>query len=196
VGRQSIANERRDQILSGLYECLTTTNFGDVTIKQIAARADVAPSILHHYFENKDEIYSALALSIRDRYERLLNDYLESLPRSANRRNETLAFIVDQFILDRALNRVFYNLVLKSLENDAVCSPMRALLDTYRDRLEVEFDSAIDGAMIVAQVEGLALQNMIDPKRFSRDELIAMLTGQLGVRATNETTKRRTKATV
>ncbi len=182
MARPSIATARREQIVWGLYACLAQSDFGQVTIKDIAKQADVAPGIVHHYFTNKDEIYSALSTSMRDQYETLLDKYLAEQPAAINRADATLDFIVDQFILDRELNRVFYNLVLKSLEKPDVREPLQGLLDRYRDRLHEEFLDT-PGTAIIAQIEGLALQNLIDPERFSRDEFLAILRSFLGIDA-------------
>ncbi len=171
-----MAAERRQQIVWGLYECLTQSDFGQVTIKDIADKADVAPGIVHHYFTNKDEIYGALSLSLRDQYETSLDEFLARQPTGTNRRNAALDFIVDEFILDRSLNRVFYNLVLKALDNTAIRQPLQDLLDRYRNRLQEEFHH-LPGAAMTGQIEGLALQHLIDPDRFTREDFLAILAG-------------------
>lgn len=178
MGRPSVAIERREQIVWGLYECLTQSDFGQVTIKDIADKAGVAPGIVHHYFTNKDEIYGALSLSMRDQYETSLDTYLANQPADTCRRTATLDFIVDQFILDRSLNRVFYNLILKALDNSTIRQPLQDLLDRYRDRLQEEFDQP-PGAAIVGQIEGLALQHLVDPDRFTRADFLSILSGTL-----------------
>ncbi len=172
MGRPSIASARREQIVWALYTCLSRSDFGQVTIKHIAEQAEVAPGIIHHYFTDKDEIYSVLSTSILTQYESLLDEHLDDQPPSTDRSIVVLDFIVDQFILDRELNRVFYNLVLKSLENPEVRTPLQALLD--RDRLHNEFEE-LPGAAIIAQIEGLALQNLIDPDRFTRQDFLTIL---------------------
>jgi len=184
VGRPSVVNERREQIVWGLYECLARTDFSRVTVKDIANRAGVAPGLVHHYFASKDDIYVGLATSIRDRYETMFDDNLAQLPISETPRHATLEFIVDQLILDTPLNRVFYNLVQRSLENEALREPIRALLDHYRDRLETEIGAP--GAAIVAHIEGLAIQHLIDPEKFTRNDFVAMVTTFLA--KTEETT--------
>lgn len=174
MGRRSVAIERREQIVWGLYECLAQSDFAQVTVKDIAEKAGVAPGIVHHYFNSKGEIYGELSVSMRDQYEKSLDAHLTTQPESASRGQATLDFIVDEFILDRSLNRVFYNLVLKSLEQPAVREPLQALLERYRDRLHDEFEM-VPGEVIVAQIEGLALQNLVDPERFSRSDFLAIL---------------------
>jgi AcrR family transcriptional regulator len=174
MSRPSIAGARRDQIVWALYACLSRSDFGQVTIKHIAEQAEVAPGIIHHYFTDKDEIYSSLSTAILTQYESLLDEHLDDQPTSADRSAVVLDFIIDQFILDRELNRVFYNLVLKSLENPEVRKPLQALLDRYRGRLHDEF-TELPGTAIIAQIEGLALQNLIDPDRFSRQDFLTIL---------------------
>ncbi|MEE9414317.1 MAG: TetR family transcriptional regulator, partial [Acidimicrobiales bacterium] len=64
AGRPSKVAERREQIVWALYELLTESNFDDVTVKTIAQRAEVAPGLVHHYFDNKDSIYGELATAM------------------------------------------------------------------------------------------------------------------------------------
>ncbi len=175
-----MVSKRREQIVWGLYGCLANANFSQVTVKDIARRAGVAPGIVHHYFDSKDDIYVCLATSIRDRYETLFDDNLAEFPASETPRDATPEFIVDRLILDTPLNRVFYNLVQRSLDNEALRRPIRALLDHYRDRLETEIGAP--GATVVAQIEGLAIQHLIDPERFTRNDFLAMVTTFLGTK--------------
>lgn len=172
-----MAVERRQQIVWALYELLTRSSYDGVTVKSIATQAGVAPGLVHHYFANKDAIYTELASALRERYESLLDEHLNSLSVSSDRREATVDFIVDQFILDRPLNRAFHNLVQMSLDNEAVRTPIQGLLDRYRDRLEPEFESSgLGGAAIVGLIEGLALQHLVDPSKLGRDDLLAILT--------------------
>lgn len=179
MGRTSIAAERRDQIVWALYRCLCSSNYDQVSIKQIASEARVQPGIVHHYFASKNEIYASLAIGIREHYEELLDRHLDQHADQDGHYEATLAFIVDRFILDRSLNRVFYNLVQMSLDNEAVRLPLQGLLNRYRHRLQEEFPTGRSGPVIVAQIEGLALQHMVDPNRFSRAQFLSMLDGLL-----------------
>ena len=57
MGRPSIAEQRRIEIGRALQACVINTgSYRLTTVKDIAQQANVAPGLIHHYFESKDEI--------------------------------------------------------------------------------------------------------------------------------------------
>jgi AcrR family transcriptional regulator len=66
VGRKSLANERRAQIIEGLSRCISKHGLKRASIKRIAEEAGVLPSILHHYFKDRDEIIDELVRQVVD----------------------------------------------------------------------------------------------------------------------------------
>jgi AcrR family transcriptional regulator len=66
VGRKSLAGERRAQIIEGLSRCISKYGLKRASIKKIAEEAGVLPSILHHYFKDRDEIIDELVRKVVD----------------------------------------------------------------------------------------------------------------------------------
>ncbi len=181
--RKSVAPERRDQIINALFRCLAEKGHESVTVKDIAREADLHYGVIHYYFKSKDDIVSALAGSIVEKYDRLLTERTQSSRSASKRLLRALDFLVDEFIFNRRLNRVFYNLVQMAFENDTIRAALRRQLRIYRRRItEVvqegiesgEFkrrDAAASARLIVALLEGMALQWVIEPRALNREDV-------------------------
>ncbi len=180
MGRKSKANERREQIVWALYECLSEKGHEKVTIKGIAQQAGLPHGVIHYYFKSKDAIVSALVEALQVKYETILSEKLGSV--SSGRQNllETaLDYLTENHVFDARLNRVFYNLVQMGFEQNQIGKALRK----YRENIikilclsGSSTDTTIQAAVLVAIVEGLALQWMIEPGTLNREQLKSTLT--------------------
>jgi AcrR family transcriptional regulator len=194
--RKSIAPKRREQIINALFNCLADKGHESVTVKDIAKRADLHYGVIHYYFGSKDDIVSALADSIVTKYDNLLAERIGAVESASEKLEVALDFLVDEFIFNRRLNRVFYNLVQMAFERKTVRKALRKQLRVYRRRIaevveegieigEFEDRDAGDSArLMVALMEGMALQWMIEPGSLKRDEVRKLVREAIGARLT------------
>jgi AcrR family transcriptional regulator len=59
--RERRHSETRDEILAAAREVLAERGAADLSLREIARRADFSPAALYKYFDNKDEVIGALA---------------------------------------------------------------------------------------------------------------------------------------
>lgn len=64
MGRPSNREARRAQILAAFAQVLAAHGYAGATIAAVAAEAGVAPGLVHHHFESKAELLSALLRSL------------------------------------------------------------------------------------------------------------------------------------
>ena len=179
MARKSQAPRKREQIAWALFDCLAENGHENISIKRIAARAGMPHGVIHYYFEKKEDIVNALVEALTALYQEKFQKFLESGKQGIGSRLENmLHYLVEAFVFDRRLNRVFYNLVQMGFERQGVNAPLRRLLDAYRGNIRDMFVQAGAGdqssplaMMTVAVIEGLALQWMIDPDGFDRQEV-------------------------
>lgn len=76
MGRKSLAPQRRAQILEALETCILRFGLAGSTVGRIAAEAGVQPSVLHHYFQNKDAVIAAAVERMLDAYRAVFQDAL------------------------------------------------------------------------------------------------------------------------
>ncbi len=56
MSRKVVKEERKEQIIEGLFKCLQKKPFNETSIKDIAAEAGVNHGVLHYYFKSKEDI--------------------------------------------------------------------------------------------------------------------------------------------
>ena len=175
--------------MQALFECLAEKGHERVTIKDIAKQANLHYGVIHYYFKSKDDIVTAMADSIIAKYERLLIKRLQSANSVSERLQASIDFLVDEFIFNRRLNRVFYNLVQMAFEQKTVRAALRKQLREYRGFITKEMEDGISNgefaphepkefaSLMVAVVEGMALQWMIEPKALNRATVRTLIQG-------------------
>ena len=88
--RPAISQERREQILDGLFEAMAAQGGDAASITEIAQRCGLPRGVLHYYFRSKDEIRCALMQRMGQVYlagmQRALLDEGGQVHRSALRR--------------------------------------------------------------------------------------------------------------
>ncbi len=177
MGRKKIAEKRREELVWALFDCLARQGHEQVTVKMIAAQAGVAHGAVHYYFKGKEEIVATLVELISEKYTDLFDEFAKAAPPGPESMDLILDFLVDEFIVQTPLNRVFYNLVQMGFEREIVLKPLQNMLGQYREKMArmlflhsgTEFDP-VQAATLVAIIEGLALQWMVDPDAFTRNE--------------------------
>jgi AcrR family transcriptional regulator len=184
--RKSVAPERREQIVQALFQCLAEKGHESVTVKDIAKKAGLHYGVIHYYFKSKDDIVTAMSEFIVSRYGQLLSNEIDSAGTATDRLRAALDFLVDEFIFNPGLNRVFYNLVQMAFENETIRVALREQLRIYRRLIEETVQAGIESGefegnasetarLMVALVEGTALQWTIEPKVLDRDEVHASI---------------------
>lgn len=181
MGRKDNSPQRRDQIIWAFYECLASQGHEKVTVKAIAAQANLPPGVIHYYFKSKDEIVAVLAEGIVEKHSSLMNEQIAQAETTAQRIESIIDFLVG-ITLDRRLNRVFYNLIQMAFERDYLNDVMKKMFRNYRDQVtevfkkaEVGAESSNLGAALVAVTEGFSVQLMVDPQAFHESEVRQMI---------------------
>ena len=79
MGRKSLANERREQILNAFAICLDKYGFEGSSLERIAQQAGVQRSIIRHYIGNRDDLITAAVDHIISDYKEKLENAFENL---------------------------------------------------------------------------------------------------------------------
>ena len=78
MGRKSLSSIRKQEILEHFGEVMAREGIEGASIAKIAAHMRMHPSLIIHYFKNKDEMLLAL---VRMHVERMLHDFQANLNR-------------------------------------------------------------------------------------------------------------------
>lgn len=71
MGRKSIKDIRQQEIIRAFYKTAKMEGLHNTSIAKIADEMDINPSLILHYFKNKDELILALIDYILNRYQKI-----------------------------------------------------------------------------------------------------------------------------
>ena len=94
---RSITLDRRTQILDAAVICFAKRGFHQTSMHDISAEAGISVGLIYRYFENKEEVISAMA----DRHKKEIHEVLERA-----RQAPTLARIAGDFIYCALLRKL------------------------------------------------------------------------------------------
>jgi len=192
MGRKRKTDMRRKEIAQALYRCIVKRGYASTTVRDIAREANVCPGIIHHYFDSRGEILSALTEMTFGRYKEslltLLQQHQDANPRERLRLG--IDFIFLKVAGDRDLIKVFHELWNIAQHNKELNESLRTLYRDYRKAAATLILECLDGsgiaaqqrrnlaALLVSASEGGSIQWFIDPRGVSLAAL-AKLANQL-----------------
>jgi TetR/AcrR family transcriptional repressor of bet genes len=194
-GPKASEEARRKQILRAAYDVASRKGLAGLTVRSVAAKADLSTGLVLFHFESKEQLVAALLdyvlatttvlhltqdiLAIRSPLDRLL----ALLVREMNRLSAEPRRI-----------RLFFDFWGKGFTHPRTRMKMQAELGRYREAfrpiaaevLSAETDRFADvtaeglAAVAVSFIKGCAVQAMIDPKHFDIEEFLSAMQGLMG----------------
>ncbi len=135
--RQSIAEIRRKEILTTFYDIAKDEGLERTSFAMIATRLEIQPSLIVHYFKNRDELISSLIQYNLDQYERIFVDELDKLNGNCQRRLLTVINrIFSKKWNDLFDDGVFYNCYSLSYRDPKVRMKFRDLHNKIRTHIK------------------------------------------------------------
>jgi AcrR family transcriptional regulator len=158
--RKDIPDQRRREILESCYQVIARKGLEGATLKRIGREMGVAPSLLIHYFQNKEELMIALVEYMAEKMINTLVPGLEEIAGAKDRLayyiEKTLNFDVTQTVDDK----VFYGCFYLSLQEERIRQSFRRmyihdadfLTGLINDYIEEEGVTDIDAEQIAVQI--------------------------------------------
>lgn len=127
MGRPSNRDARRRQILAAFARVLADHGFAGATITAIATEAGLAPGLVHHHFESKSELSSALL-------EQLVATFRDRVAARAAVVDPLFAYVEAALALDEGADltaaRCWVGVFAEALRNPTLFAQIRRLIDT------------------------------------------------------------------
>jgi TetR/AcrR family transcriptional repressor of bet genes len=165
MGRPSRRAERRAQILEAFALELGEHGFAGATIAAVAARAGVAPGLVHHHFDGKHDLLVSLLDDLLARFDRrlaALDD--ESDP--------VKAFLDAALALgtgsDTVAARCWVGLFAEGVRNPALFRRMRRVFDGQIETLEARGGGSLskqDAGALLAFILGALVLGAFAPRK-------------------------------
>ncbi|RMG19039.1 MAG: TetR family transcriptional regulator [Deltaproteobacteria bacterium] len=128
MGRPSMREKRRREILDAFARVLASRGYAGATVAAVATEAGIAPGLIHHYFESKAELLSSLLRELLVRFRSRVAHYEE-------REGDALRAYVDGALkldarADRLAARCWVGILAEAVRDPAFFAQIRRLLDT------------------------------------------------------------------
>lgn len=111
LGRKSIREQRRQEILEALYRCLLRKPYNETSIKDIGAEAGINYAMLHYYFKSKEDILLCFIDRIAEHYNGLFKQDFQKLQGKTLSPREILRYVFHfmntQITTDKRLQTIF-----------------------------------------------------------------------------------------
>jgi AcrR family transcriptional regulator len=184
MARKVVTEERKKEIVMGLYTCLTQKSYRDTTIKDIASNTGFTYGIIHYHFKNKEEILLNLIdqmlseltnqflINIKDRLNVLTTDELTE---------EIIHYISEKITKNREINLVFVEIWSLAMYNIKIRNKLKDMYQKWIDLIVSNTTSnssdkseAIPKAIsLLAIHEGLSLFSvLLDMKTFKDIDIV------------------------
>lgn len=186
---------RREQILQAAFTVASREGIGGLTIRAVAAQAQLSHALVVHYFERKERLVHALLDWLIETTSVLhVSDDVARFPRALDRLHALLQQEMARLGHQPLHTRLFFEFWALGARHEEIRVRISAELDRYRaafreimqELLQAEpstFPGATaDGmaAVAVSWIHGCAVQAMIDPARFDTDEFLSAVRGMIG----------------
>jgi TetR/AcrR family transcriptional regulator, transcriptional repressor of bet genes len=165
MGRPSLKERRRAEIVSAFALVLAEHGYEGATIVAVAARAGVAPGLVHHYFDDKAELLSSLLDELVSRFRARVSAKERTV-------DPLVAYLDGAVALDGTADlvaaRCWVGLLAEAVRDPALFAQVRRLLDSEIDAIQRRSGGRLseqDGGAVLAFVIGALVLGAFAPRK-------------------------------
>lgn len=167
MGRPSLRERRRAEIVNAFAQVLAEHGYEGATIAAVAARAGMAPGLVHHYFGSKAELLSSLLEDLVSRFRARVRGREGTL-------DPLLAYAEGAVGLDRTADlvaaRCWVGLFAEAVRDPGLFAQVRRLVDTEIEAIRRRSDERLseqDAGAVLAFVIGALVLGAFAPRKTS-----------------------------
>lgn len=188
-------DQRREQILRSGFEVARRDGIAGLTVRAVAAEAQVSHALVLFHFQRKERLVHELLDWLIDRMSVLyVSDDIAAFPRAHDRLHALLQQEMARLSHQPEHTRLFLEFWALGARHEPIRTRISGELERYRaafrtvmeDLLAAEpaafVGATADGlaGVAVSWIHGCAVQAMIDPARFDPDEYLSAVRGMIG----------------
>ncbi|SHJ19496.1 transcriptional regulator, TetR family [Desulfatibacillum alkenivorans DSM 16219] len=186
MGRISLAQTRRNQIIQAFYRCVASLGLAKTSMRAIAKEAGVQPSALHHYFKDRDEMIEEMVEFYTDRFFHVFLEEMARYDDVKERLDKAAEFLFSTSMINEEATSFFYDCCAEAKNNPRVRQSLAKLFRRFRKTiLEYFSDLAIQSGLtpqetqdiatlIIAVHEGIELQWHMSPEDVSLERSLLL----------------------
>ena len=159
MGRKSKSEERQKEILAAFYQTVQEVGIEKASIARIAKKMDVNPSLIIHYFKNKEEMEYAMVDKLLIKFQGDFLPAVEELETTTDKLKLTIFGIFSLEWLHKVDPAVFYSFYIGIFRNEELRGKFQVMYDTFANYLEKLLEQAKEESIIPAHIQ---------PREFAR----------------------------
>ncbi|KYG66982.1 hypothetical protein AZI86_08140 [Bdellovibrio bacteriovorus] len=168
MGRKSLKNERRAEIIRAFARVLAQHGYAGATILAVAEEANLSPGLLHHHFSDKKEMLLELLNT-------LLIDFRRNLKERSSEKAPNLESYIDAALkLDEKANTIaakcWVGILAEGLRDKSLMDKIKHYLDTEINSIEALSSGSLnveESSAVLSFVLGALVFGAFAPKRAS-----------------------------
>jgi TetR/AcrR family transcriptional regulator, transcriptional repressor of bet genes len=194
--RKRIPEEaRREQIIQAAFEVACGEGIGGLTVRAVAAQADVSHALVLFHFGRKERlVHELLDWVISGTSVLRISEDVARFPHARDRLDALLQQEMARLSHQPERTRIFLEFWALGARHEEIRTRIGAELERYRTAFRsimeellatergIAAGATADGmaAVAVSWIHGCAVQAMIDPQHFDTDEYLAAVRGMIG----------------
>jgi AcrR family transcriptional regulator len=187
--------QRREQILKSAFEVARRDGIAGLTVRAVAAEAQVSHGLVLFHFQRKNRLVHELLDWLIDRMAVLhVSEDIAGFPRAQDRLHALLQQEMARLSHQPEHTRLFLEYWALGARHETIRTRIGGELERYREAFRAIMEELLtaeptafvgttaDGlaAVAVSWIHGCAVQAMIDPVHFDTDEYLAAVRGMIG----------------
>lgn len=194
-GKRASEGVRREQILQAAFEVASREGIGSLTIRAVAAEAELSHGLVLFHFERKERlVHELLEWLIATTSVLHVSERVARLPKALDRLHALLQQEMARLSHQPRHTRLFFEFWALGARHEPIRARIGAELERYRAAFLAIMEELLraepatftgvtaDGlaAVAVSWIHGCAVQAMVDPEHFDVDEYLAAVRGMVG----------------
>lgn len=183
MNRNDLASERKYQIIRATIECITRYGYNNFSMQDVARVADVSKGIIHYYFLNKEDLMMAVLDNASSEIEALLSSSHSGQDVKA-RLSQVIWMCASVVQNKREYYRINMDFWTQIDQKQKVREEVARHYAKFRGAIASiiqqgitqgvfrQGDASLFASLIIALVDGLALQWLFDEGVFVYDEIV------------------------
>ncbi len=186
---------RREQILRAAFDVAARAGIGGVTLRAVAAEAELSHALVLFYFGRKERLmHELLEWLLANTSVLHVSDDIARLPNALDRLHALLQQEMLRVSHEPRHTRLFFEYWAFGARDPSIRARISAELERYRAAFRTIMEELLvaepatyagataDGlaAVAVSWIQGCAVQAMTDPESFDTDEYLAAVRGIVG----------------
>ena len=174
MGRKSIAEIRRAEIVEAFFEVVAEKGFLEATMREVAEAAGCSQAMLHHYFENKEAMVLGVMEHMVTTYTAEIRDEIAKRDSAVDRMRFLFSWFLNPQRFDIQFSRAWMEFWVLSKTNPAIAKAItqcysgvkNIIAGIIRDGIKSkEFrkvDPDVTANMILGSLEGGTVLHVVD----------------------------------